>query len=391
MALFRSFFQAGFEGATGYNRHGEWIDQIAATEHDLFADEDYQRLREAGLLTVREAVRWPLVDRNRDYDFSSLEPFLAAGAKHGIEIIHDLFHFGYPAHIDLFSADFPRRFADYCFAVADYLARQTPGVIYFTPVNEPSFFSWAAGEVGLFAPHAVGRGWELKVQLIEAAIQGINAIRAACPLARIVNADPLCRVTAPPGRADLRDEVEYFNTKVVFQSWDMLCGRLMPELGGSPQHLDIVGINYYWTNQWEWGRAGGPLGSDDPRRVCLSELVHSVWLRYGHEMLITETSQVSESRAAWLRELADEAKTMLDEGLQLHGICLYPILGMPEWHARHEWTQMGLWELRNGSGRLERVLHEPMMEALREAQWLEEHPRRTVQQNFREIGTSEGA
>ena len=32
--MFRSFFFAGFEGATGYNMHGEWVDQIAATHHD---------------------------------------------------------------------------------------------------------------------------------------------------------------------------------------------------------------------------------------------------------------------------------------------------------------------------------------------------------------------
>ncbi|HKX27776.1 MAG TPA: glycoside hydrolase, partial [Blastocatellia bacterium] len=60
--MFKSFFQAGFEAATGYNRHRQWIDQIAATQHDLQIDDDYRRLRDAGLLTAREAVRWPLVD-----------------------------------------------------------------------------------------------------------------------------------------------------------------------------------------------------------------------------------------------------------------------------------------------------------------------------------------
>ena len=29
--MFRSFFLAGFEGSTGYNRHGDWFDQVAAT------------------------------------------------------------------------------------------------------------------------------------------------------------------------------------------------------------------------------------------------------------------------------------------------------------------------------------------------------------------------
>ena len=26
--MFRSFFLAGFEGSTGYNRHGQWFDQV---------------------------------------------------------------------------------------------------------------------------------------------------------------------------------------------------------------------------------------------------------------------------------------------------------------------------------------------------------------------------
>jgi hypothetical protein len=371
--VFKSFFQAGFEATTGYNRHGEWIDQIAATQHDLCVDEDYQRLRELGIYTVREAVRWPLVDRRqRRYDFSSVDPTLAASAKHGIELIHDLFHFGYPKHIDLFAADFPQRFADYCFALARYLQEQTTGPWYFTPVNEPSFMAWAAGDAALFAPYATGRSWELKVQLIRAAIAGINAIRAACPAARIVNADPLCRVTGPHGFTDRTSElwrtVEHFNEHVVFQSWDMLCGRLLPELGGSPAHLDIVGINYYWTNQWEWGYPCSPLGNDDPRRARLSELIRSVWQRYQAPVLITETSAAGEERAAWLRELAHEIEIAHHENVRLHGVCLYPALSMPEWHTRDEWALLGLWDLEARGGQLARVPHEPALQALREAQ-----------------------
>ncbi len=367
IVVFRSFFQAGFEGTTGFNRHNEWIDQIAATQHDLWVDEDYRRLAELGILTAREAVRWPLVDRQCCYDFSSLEPFLAASAKHGIELIHDLFHFGYPEHIDLFSADFPKRFADYCHAVARHIAEQTTGDHYFTPINEPSYFAWAAGEVGLFAPHAEGRSWELKVKLIEAAIKGINAIRAACPAARIVNVDPVCRVAAPPNRPDLLGEVEHFNSRVVFQSWDMLCGRLLPELGGSREHLDIIGVNYYWTNQWEWGNGGTPLCGDDPRCAPISQLLRAVWRRYGGDLMITETGHADGMRAMWLRELIAEVKTTLEAGMPLRGVCLYPVLGMPEWHSRNEWAQMGLWNLEARDGKLERLPHAPMMEALLEA------------------------
>src|SRR5688500_4854801 len=76
--MFRSFFLAGFEGATGYNMHGEWIDQIAATHHDLHVDEDYRCLEEIGIRGLREAIRWPLVDERGRFDFDSVRPFVTA-------------------------------------------------------------------------------------------------------------------------------------------------------------------------------------------------------------------------------------------------------------------------------------------------------------------------
>jgi hypothetical protein len=383
--VFRSFFLGGFECATGFNRHGEWIDQVAATKHDLHVDEDYRRLREVGIAAAREAIRWPLVDLGRGrYDFSSVAPFLRSSREHGVEVIWDLFHYGYPQGVDLFAAEFPHRFADYCYAAARYVAARTDGRCYFTPVNEPSFFAYSGGERGLFAPYCQGRGWELKVSLVRAAIAGIDAIRAACPGARMVNADPLCHVAAHPGApAEEVEEARDFNDRLVFQTWDMLCGRLLPELGGSREHLDIIGINYYWTNQWEWriplvNGIVPPLEDDDPRRLSLSELVRRVWRRYGGELMISETSHVGDRRASWLREVAHECEALLAEGMPLRGICLYPILGMPEWHAQDEWTSMGLWDPHHadcpGGDPCDcpaRVRCETMLEALQEAQRLE--------------------
>ena len=74
--------------------------------------------------------------------------------------------------------------------------------------------AYAGGEVGLFAPWLTGRGFDLKVALAEAAIAGIDAIRAVDPEARIVNVDPMCRVAAPAGRTDLDEAVEDFLGKV---------------------------------------------------------------------------------------------------------------------------------------------------------------------------------
>jgi hypothetical protein len=294
-------------------------------------------------------------------------------------VVWDLFHYGYPDGVDPFSEEFPRRFADYCYAVARFVSVRTDGVCYFTPVNEPSYYSWAGGEAGLFAPHAKGRGWELKVQLAKAAIEGACAIRAACPDARIVSADPFCRVVAPEGRPDLEGRVRHFNETAVFESWDMVSGRLHPELGGSRDLLDITGINYYWTNQWELGREGVPLEAHDPRIWPLREAVRYVSQRYGGEVLITETAHRDEMRPVWMRELAGECEAVLEDGVALRGACLYPILGMPEWHAQDEWTRMGLWDCHFEDGKLHRKECEPMMSALQEAHRLDERLRRVVE------------
>lgn len=366
--MFDSFFLAGFECATGYNVHGQWIDQVAATQHDRCVLEDYRLLHSVGIRAVRESVRWPLVDRNGGFDFATIAPCLRAARHFGLEIIWDLFHYGYPEGLDLFSEQFPHRFGDYCYQAASYVAAHSDATCYFTPVNEPSYFAWAAGEVGRFAPHAHNRGWDLKVSLARAAIQGIDAIRAACPTARIVNVDPLCRVVAPPDRPELQQAADRFNEWSVFESWDMLSGRLLPELGGSPEHLDIVGLNYYWTNQWEICQPGVPLDEQDSRCAPLRELVRSVWERYQRDVLITETGHRDEMRPVWMRQLTRECASLLDEGVPLRGVCLYPILGMPEWHAQHEWSRMGLWDLVPTSPRLKRVIYQPMLKALREAQ-----------------------
>ncbi len=366
--MFRSFYLAGFECATGYNARREWIDQVAATQHDCHLDDDYAALAEVGIHAVRDAVRWPLVDRRGGYDFSTVQPVAQVALRRDFDVVWDLFHFGYPDGADPFAVAFADRLAEYCHAAAWFLRRQGLRAGYFTPVNEPSYFAWAAGEVGRFAPHATGRGFELKLALARATLRAIDAVRDAWPAARIVNVDPICRVVPPADDPAALAHARRFNEEWVFEFWDIVSGRLLPELGGAPEKLDIVGLNYYWTNQWQLGSEGTPLADDDPRRVPLGELVRSAWRRYGAPVVITETSAAGEARAPWMLELGAMAAELLDEGVRLGGICLYPILGMPEWHAQDQWTRMGLWDLEPEGDVLQRRPCASMLEALLAAQ-----------------------
>ena len=76
---------------------------------------------------------------------------------------------------------------------------------FFCPVNEISFWAWAGGEVGRFAPVGHGRGRDLKRQLVRAWIAGMTAVRSVAPRARFMTAEPLIHV-AP--RSDSAADIE---------------------------------------------------------------------------------------------------------------------------------------------------------------------------------------
>jgi beta-glucosidase/6-phospho-beta-glucosidase/beta-galactosidase len=248
--LFRSFWLGGFESSCHINGSGVRLDLLAATQHDQQAAADYALLRSLGIRTVRDGMHWPLIERTGRFDFSSLAPLVEAAQQQGMQVIWDIFHYGWPDDLDVFAPAFVTRFARFCGAVARFIARYNDAVPFYAPVNEISFFVWAAGEVGFFFPYARGHGAELKRQIVRAAIAGIEAIWAVDPRARIVHVDPVIHVIAPRGRPDLARAAGAIRASQ-FKAWDMLAGWMSPQLGGQPRYLDIIGVNYYHANQWE--------------------------------------------------------------------------------------------------------------------------------------------
>jgi hypothetical protein len=107
---FRSFFLAGFECSGHKLRNGKRLDLIAATGQDRFCECDYGRLSKIGVKTTRDGVRWHLIERHvYEYDFSSLTPMLKAARANGMQVIWDLFHYGWPDDLDIFSSEFNPR------------------------------------------------------------------------------------------------------------------------------------------------------------------------------------------------------------------------------------------------------------------------------------------
>jgi beta-glucosidase/6-phospho-beta-glucosidase/beta-galactosidase len=372
VGLFRSFWLGGFESAHHINQRGVRLDLVSATQHDVLVDEDYARLRRHGFRTVREGMRWPLIDRQRRLDFSSVEPMLAAAERHGIEIVWSLCHYGWPEDLDHYSAAFVARFARYAAAAARFIADRSDAVPFYTPINEISFFAWAAAEVGYIHPRERECGARLKAQLVRAAIAAMEAIWEVDPRARMVHVDPLIHVVTPAGRPDLARAAADQRASQ-FDAWDMLAGGLQPELGGHPRYLDVIGLNYYHANQWEYPDQRLRWEDDprDPRWMPLHLLLREVYHRYRRPLLISETSHFGAGRARWLCEVAGEVHRARESGVPVEGLCIYPVIDRPDWDDPEHWHHSGLWDLRPGSGdRLERVACEEYLDALGQAQAL---------------------
>jgi beta-glucosidase/6-phospho-beta-glucosidase/beta-galactosidase len=332
-SLFRSFFQGGFECSTHRRRDGQRLDIVAATRHDALAREDYALMRQLGLVTLRDGLRWHLIDKNGKYDWSSARPMMKAANEAGVQVIWDLFHYGWPDDLDIWSPEFVTRFADYAHAAARLLKEETQGPLLLTPVNEISFVAWAGGDMAIMNPLTTGRGHELKAILVRACISAITAIRAVDPEARIMQVEPLINPLPNP---ELPETVAVANGRNngQYEAWDMMCGRLHPELGGKPEHLDIMGVNYYPHNQWieNWGPLHWTAGAYLPLRYLLFDC----YRRYGRPMFIAETGIEAEHRPDWFRYVCGEVAVAMSFGVPVEGICLYPVMNHPGWEdGRH--------------------------------------------------------
>ncbi len=379
--LFKSFIMGGFESACHINGQGRRLDMIGQTQHDIQAAQDYALVKSQGIESVRDGVRWPLIEKEPGvYDFSSLEPMAAAAQKAGIQVIWTLCHYGWPDDLDVFSPEFVSRFAAFSKAVATFLQPYNDDVPFFAPVNEISYFCWVGGEVGTVHPYAKGRGYEMKQQLVRATLACMDAIWDVNPKARFVHVDPLINVVAPPDRPDLREEaIADYATQ--FEAYDMIAGITHPELGGAAHYLDIIGSNFYHENEWFY--LGGYIHWNDETRdenwMPLHCLIEQVYLRYRRPIIISETSHYGSHRPAWMRMIIREIKKILARDIPFMGVCIYPIIDRFDWENDNHWHNSGLWDYRPGNdGQHLRVLAQDYAVEIRRAVQLYSPTRRSM-------------
>jgi hypothetical protein len=357
--IFRSFFMAGFECSTHRLGTGRRLDLVHSTQHDRFCEQDYRRLVEQGIRVAREGLRWHLIEpRAGDYDFSSAQPIMAAARATGVQVVWDLCHYGWPEDIDIWKPEFVRRFARLAKNFAHWLSNETDDLPVITPVNEISFFSWAGGDNGYLNPFGKERAFELRAQLVRAAIEAMEVIWSILPRARFTIIDPIIHIIPHPNRPE--DKAAAAGHRAAqFQAWDMLCGRLWPQLGGADKYLDIVGINYYPDNQWIKGF--GLITREHPLYLPFADLIAEVQQRYQRPLFIAETGAEDRRRPTWLNYVCEQVQIAMQRGVDVGGICLYPILNHPGWdNDRH--CHNGLWDYANEQG--DREIYTPLAEEL---------------------------
>jgi beta-glucosidase/6-phospho-beta-glucosidase/beta-galactosidase len=359
--LFRSFFMGGFECSTHRLRNGRRLDLIRSTRHDEFAASDYRLLQAHGILTARDGLRWTLIEqRDGVYDFSSATGMLRAARDTGMEVIWDLWHYGWPDGLDLFSDDFVRRFAAYAKEAIKHISEYTDAPLV-SPINEISFFSWAGGEGGIFNPFAKHRGDDVKRQLVRASIEGIRAMREVNPAVRVVQVDPMINVLPRNNTPGEIEGAERYRLSQ-YAAWEMILGRAAPEFGGSEDLIDVIGVNYYIHNQFVWyGDHSTMIVPSDPRYRHLSSMLQEVYERLRRPVFIAETGIEDDTRPAWLRYVSREVYAARAAGVPIEGLCLYPIVNHPGWEDdRHCYN--GMFDYADEHG--VRAVYEPLAEEL---------------------------
>jgi beta-glucosidase/6-phospho-beta-glucosidase/beta-galactosidase len=326
--MFRSFFLGGFECSSHCRRDGRRLDLLHSTGHAANAEQDYRQLQQHGIYTVRDGVRWHLIEENPGkYEWASFVPMLEAAERAGTEVIWDLCHYGWPDHLDIWDAEFVRSFGRFAAAVALLVQKHSSSRNYCL-INEISYWAWAGGEVGHMNPCALGRGRDLKAQLVRASKAAMDEIRRSDPQARFLHAEPLIHVRGDPERPSDTKAAEAYRQSQ-WEAWDMLSGRLRPQLGGNSRYLDVLGVNFYPHNQWYYEGRTIPFGYHHYRP--LREMLYETFSRYRQPLLIAETGAEGSTRAAWLHYVTAEALAAMQQGVQITGICLYPVVDYRGW------------------------------------------------------------
>ncbi|KFE99184.1 hypothetical protein IX39_00410 [Chryseobacterium formosense] len=347
---FDSFLMAGFECADHQNAFGDRVDLYRASGHDIYLADDYELLSKFHIKTVREGIRWSSVETiPYQYDWTEVENIIRVSQEKGIQVIWDICHFGYPDDLTPLHPMFARRFSHLCSEFVKKARSIIPinQPLIVTPINEVSFISWLGGDVRGTSPYCIGQGWEVKYALMKAYIEGIEMMKMIDSSLRIMVTEPLINIVS--NSQDPLDILKADKRNIEqFQVHDILSGAICPELRGKPEYLDLIGVNYYYNNQWINETHEVLLWTDNPPHPTYKSLqtqIENVFVKYGRPIIISETSHPGEDRKKWIDSVATDCCRLLQSGIPLLGCCIYPFIDRPDWDNLSHWHHSGIYDI----------------------------------------------
>jgi beta-glucosidase/6-phospho-beta-glucosidase/beta-galactosidase len=339
IGAFESTYQPGFD-----------VDVAETTGHIARWQADLELMLACGVTRLRYPVRWHRIESRRgEYDWRETDRILGWMHDHGMRPIPDLCHHtSYPRWLKRGFAD--RRFGTSYLRFAEAFAVRYPWIEEFTLFNEPFTTFLLCGQEGIWPPYMHGlKGFlGLALNVMPALTEASRAYRDLLPRARHLYVDPCERASAAVPEA--APVVELANDRRFFVL-DLFLGRpLDPErpfvaevlaaggealLAVEPGFVDVLGLDYYAHNQWQYvdGKGGGTTASTDPG--SLSDLIQEYWERYRMPCALGETNirGFASDRASWLKYTLEQCELAEAAGVPMDGYCWFPFVDSCDWDS----------------------------------------------------------
>jgi beta-glucosidase/6-phospho-beta-glucosidase/beta-galactosidase len=326
------------------------VDIAESTGHVARWRDDLALLRSCGVDRLRYPIRWHRVEREpKAYDWAETDRILGHMADTGMHPMVDLLHHtSYPRWLKRGFVD--RRFAGAFLRYVEAFATRYPWVDEYTLFNEPFTTFFLCGHEGIWPPHLRGLKGFLTVAraVLPAVAEASRAYAALVPGARHVWVDTCERASAASPAADgwaaLANDRRFFVLDL-FLGRALGRGRPFVEevlaVGGEdvlamePGSVDVLGLDYYAHNQWQYlddtGR--GVMSSPDP--APLSSLIHEYWDRYRMPCVLGETNirGYASDRASWLKYTLEQCELAVAAGVPMEGYCWFPFVDSCDWDS----------------------------------------------------------
>lgn len=337
IGAFESTYQPAFD-----------VDVAEATGHADRWREDLELLRSFGVEHVRYPVRWHRVEADpARWDWDETAEILDYMRERGLRPIVDLLHHtSYPRWVGDFGSP---GFGDAYLRYVEAFAERFPWIPAYTLFNEPFTTFLLCGQQGIWPPHRTGlRGFlSLARNVMPAVAEASRMLRDLLPDARHVHVETCERAhAAAPAAVPF---VEFVNDRRFFLT-DLLVGRPVDESGPfasavieaggedllalEPGHVDVLGLDYYAHNQWDWTAPWeGRTCSACP--TPFAELAAEYCERYRLPLVVGETNirGFPSDRATWLKYMLEQCEAANHAGVPVSGLCWFPFVDSCDWDS----------------------------------------------------------